>query len=96
MNKAVTCSTTPAATTPTYDVSAMTGASSSTRSSKANAYASGAVKDVTHQYTAQFAKMQEEIDCLQATQRQSVGLHNPLDPNRPRPKYLWGRDCCLL
>jgi len=38
MNKAVTRSaTTPAATTPTDDVSAMTGASGSTRSSKANA-----------------------------------------------------------
>jgi len=30
------------------------------------------VKDVTRQYTAQFAKMQEEINCLQATQSQSV------------------------
>jgi len=58
MNKAVTRSdTTPAATTPTDDVSAMTGASGWTRSSKANAYASEAVKDVTCQYTAQFAKM---------------------------------------
>jgi len=50
----------------------MTGASGSTRSSKANAYASEAVKDVTRQYTAQFAKMQEEINRLQATQSQSV------------------------
>ena len=70
MNKAVTRSaTTPAATTPTDDVSAMTGL---TRSSKENAYASEAVNDVTHQYTAQFAKMQEEINRLLATQSQSV------------------------
>jgi len=73
MNRAVTRSaTTPASTTPTDDVSAMTGASGSTRSSKANAYASEAVKDVTRQYTAQFAKMQEEINRLLATQSQSV------------------------
>jgi len=56
MNKAVTLSaTTPAATSPTDDVSAMTGASRSTGSSKAKAYASEAVKDVTRQYTAQFS-----------------------------------------
>jgi len=58
MNKAVTrFATTPAATTPTDDVSAMTGASGSTRLSKVNVYASEGVKDVTRQYTSQFAKM---------------------------------------